>query len=517
MSEPEGTPTIILVGGTMTMSDGSVLDSRQPTELENQAQAMRKALTKSWLWWSTVSSLVLPILEGYEPERFALLVGERTVIELATDGTLKRRRLAKLLPGGGSNIKTIWSPTPETLPDGWKQASEVGYEPLQGEAKWRFVLADYQVQYLVQELNPAVIVVTDESHLADSPYPLHWESYSYLKTLASSSDSLVILPHTARTEAVVENYLHWSRRERPEMLPLNPEPTPYDPDAPPELERFLQPVVVAADFGVTGLVENGEWRDPADLEAARRLRQARYDLQIGIWDLARNPVLRSTLLESAPVAPAPAAPAVLPSDAVERTNQRVAGIVAKRAHDKAMHGKNWPEIKQTLLRSLEPLGWVATPGRQYDENLDLGLTEPLRIWVEGDDRPLVTLRLVVSRDGTELHARTPMHGEARIDEYVQQPARLPEFEKLAADNLNPKKLNADDVVVWTAAGGWGDDSCNIDWNEVALAIAERTPRWTDLFHDLTEIYREARPRHFSSRGPLAVAYVSYRPDDIRRG
>ena len=76
-------------------------------------------------------------------------------------------------------------------------------------------------------------------------------------------------------------------------------------DRAPDPIAYTCPVPVQADFTVTGLVQNGEWQDPSDLEAARSLLQASDDLKIGIWDLVGNATLRRTLLEAVPSAPPP--------------------------------------------------------------------------------------------------------------------------------------------------------------------------------------------------------------------
>lgn len=72
---------------------------------------------------------------------------------------------------------------------------------------------------------------------------------------------------------------------------------------------------------MTGLIKDGLWQDPSDLEAARALLQARFDLRIGIWDLASNPTLRKTLLDGQPSTPAPADPVPIPNAAAGRARR----------------------------------------------------------------------------------------------------------------------------------------------------------------------------------------------------
>lgn len=104
-SERSGGPTVILIGGLMTLEGGEELDSRQPTEGDPRSKVMGRSLGESLTWWMTASSLIDAILDNEGPEAFALVNGRRTVVELKPDGNLRRVKLQSLLQGGVGTVR----------------------------------------------------------------------------------------------------------------------------------------------------------------------------------------------------------------------------------------------------------------------------------------------------------------------------------------------------------------------------------------------------------------------------
>lgn len=98
-------------------------------------------------------------------------------------------------------------------------------------------------------------------------------------------------------------------------------------------------------------------RDAADLDAAMTFVKSRYDLNLGLWDLARDPALRETLLEREAIAPPSAAPTVVPGELVAKATEKAtepreaeaAELDGRRRHHQAV----WP----TLSRE----GWHIPP------------------------------------------------------------------------------------------------------------------------------------------------------------
>ena len=100
LSEVRGSlPTVVLVGGTLTLSDGSRIDSRQRLKDASTARAVRGALVASSDWWATVASLVVPSLDDTHGG-FAL-ADSHSVTRVARDGSVRTiRRSRTFYPRG---------------------------------------------------------------------------------------------------------------------------------------------------------------------------------------------------------------------------------------------------------------------------------------------------------------------------------------------------------------------------------------------------------------------------------
>jgi len=271
------------------------------------------------------------------------------------------------------------------------------------------------------------------------------------------------MPHTHRSEQLLRGYSAWTQAGRPRGRRTQPAWTSgWDTTAAPDPLRYTCPVPVTAAFQVTGLVQRGGWQDPADLEAARSLLQARYDVKIGIWDLVKNPTLRRTLLAAPPAQQAPSAAAPIPSAAAHRAGRRVkeavearttasAALAAVTERLQALHAAGWELARQDLCR--------------------LPLTEPLHLWPDDDPYPLVTLNLRISKRQAKIDVFTTMYRDLDITEYVH--ARQALFASIAAPDECPLDTGSWPVL-WRAPGGWDDD---VDWEKRALALARRTGEW----------------------------------------
>jgi len=115
-------PSIVLVGGQMTVDDGSSLDSRQVIDGDEQAEMTLRTLASSQLWWKAAISVVKPMLDSAGPDAFALVLGTRTVMEVRADGSTHRTRLRSLLPGGTSDAEVIRSGVRQPLAEGYEKA-----------------------------------------------------------------------------------------------------------------------------------------------------------------------------------------------------------------------------------------------------------------------------------------------------------------------------------------------------------------------------------------------------------
>jgi hypothetical protein len=334
----------------------------------------------------------------------------------------------------------------------------------------------------------------------------------------------IVVPHTHATSVYLDGYVEWVADNRPENAPG---PTfsrdIYDPT------RLSKAVPVAADFRVTGVLQEGNWVDPAPLEAARLLLEARFDLKLGIWDLVINDVLRSTLLKETPIEAPPTAPAA-----------RTAGAIERQEALRSRSGSRSAFLAETaaLVGSLAASGWTSSlPGVLGED--PFRRTLPLAIAPDCDDaeararhpsmRPgktVLWLQYVMHRDNpsgstVELLVPPPLSSLARqiFDPFFDE--HLPELEKIAKPYpvFNPylqrlrnrsakskgvsRRARTSDraAISYEVMRSYLPDRKAINaykamgeknwWSGHIADIAERTPAWIDVFAPLAQQCREA--------------------------
>jgi hypothetical protein len=464
-------PTVILIGGPMTADDGTMLDSRQPMDGDPSCQVIRSGLAGSLLWWITAASVISSILDTAGEDAFALIIGTRSVIELRQDGTLKRVSLRSFLPGGTANVGLVRS-AEQALPDRYTPVpaspfgdvnGTLGVDRGQAGRRWRFFNGnEFYLPHAGPLIAPAVIIDTSKSLMDGAEVNTRQlENLHYARLLGSNT--VLVLPHTHRAEALITAYHKWTARRwyGPSGAQADAQ---WDPDAPPDPIRYTELVPIQADFRITGLSHAGTWQNPADLEAARRLLQARYDLKIGIWDLARNPVLRRTLLQATPVPATPARTAPVPAAAARRAQRRLTAALQEEA-----------AIRQALA-PLHEQGWEDHgPG-----SLRLPLT-PLFPWWDGP-QTLVWLHLSVMARQAQVTGFALLYNHPDIDIAAYAQAREQILSRIAA----PGEFFVNDwlPVLWREAGGSAD---HIDWQARASQLTCRTEQWTKIFGELCAI------------------------------
>jgi hypothetical protein len=481
-------PTVVLIGGPMTADDGTMLDSRQAVDGDPSSQVTRSGLAGSLLWWITVASVISPILDSAGDDAFALIIGNRSVTELRQDGTLKRTSLRSFLPGGTGNVELIrsadqplparYTPVPES-PFGYVNGI-LGVDRGQAGRRWRFFNGnEFYLPHAGPLIAPAVVIDTSKS-LMDGAEVNARQLENLHRARFLSGNMVLVLPHTHRAEALITAYHRWTARRwyGPSGEQADAQ---WNPDAPPDPIRYTDLVPIQADFRITGLSHAGTWQDPADLEAARRLLQARYDLKIGIWDLARNPVLRRTLLQATPVPDAPAETTPVPAAAARRAQRRVTTAL----DEKAARRQALAEIAAHLTPLYEQ-GWEDEgPGF-----LRLPLT-PAFPWWDGP-QTLVSLQLMIMSRQTEVTGFALLYNHPDIDiaAYVQASEQI--LSRIAAPGEFSAKRSH--PVLWREAGGSAD---RIDWQARAGQLVRRTEKWTQIFGELCtisiEIMNGARP------------------------
>jgi hypothetical protein len=466
---------VILIGGRMVVDDGSELDSRQRIDEDPLSHVMRTSLATSQLWWRTVESVVTPILTSAGEDAYALILGARSTVQLRLDGTLKRTRLQSFLPGGTTAVDVIWANNLKTLPEGYKRHQVPDQSWCSVAVKmgvprrrwWFFNGMDAYIGYVADRLDPAVIIDTSDYLFQGSDEAI---SFSFqlgrLQQRRLTAKVALIMPHTYRAQELVESYRNWDNAfSYPGPENYNAAPGGWAPLP----VQSVCPIPIEADFKVTGLLERWSWRDPADLEAARKLIQTRFDLKLGIWDLVRNPILCRTLLESAPVVAPPPETATIPAGAARRSD-------AKRATD--LHDRKAQRAALEKLVELSDCGW--------EESSTGCLRRPLTdefIRYEGAEAdPLVWLSLELLKRQVKVTAFAILynHQDIQVADYIR--AREDTFRRIAL----PGSLTLREVhpVIWGEAGGWADE---VDWQVRARDLARRTEAWIIAFQKLCDI------------------------------
>lgn len=474
----------------MELSDGSEFDSRQEIEADAGSETARRALAGSWLWWDTVTSVVLPILEYDAPDAFALVVGQKSTLDFKPDGSLRRSRLRGMLPGGVGSISIARSAWNEPVPADHEKVAKIlnwnrevmGSVGIQvdrdDQSRWRFLKGNSTASYLRwagEALNPTVFVNTESFFGGDARiHPLYLEAIDDYWLI--SKRVVLVLPHTDRVQQVLDAWIKWAHDGRPELRA--PEPadfTPWTPETPPDPHEYTQPIPVSAEFHVTGLIENEVWQDASRLEAARRLLQARFDLKLGIWDLVNNDALRETLLEETHTPPRPPTKVLVPQAVMDRAIQ----AVDRRMEQRRSTAAAVKRVRNELRPLLDGCGW------QLDESggWTLPLTRPYVFWGEEDLKPLIFLILNIEKRRTRVYASTSLVNDGiDVGEYLRLRGS-----SHTGDDKGPASpaLLSEWPVGWSVMSGW---------DEVGRALAERTPAWIELLQGLlrpsVRAYRE---------------------------
>jgi hypothetical protein len=374
------------------------------------------------------------------------------------------RNLARLRGSGGADLGSVGVRFDEPTP------------------RWCFVDGnEYWLRLVGNHLGARVIVDTtgELPACADSAFYTEAISIEYGAPCGPQRPQMVVVPDTARMRDRVNAYLAGGPPKTPEV-DTRAAAAPYVPGAPRDAADFLRFPVVRAECNVSGLLQAGQWEDAACLEAARMLVLKRFDLKLGLWDLALNPVLRSTLLDSLPVRRAPKEPVQAPAHARKRAERRAENATARReAAQRAVR-----EVTAALQQELASFGWsIDDRGR-----LCLPLTEPLSNWPGGSEHPLVFLRMEVNKSSVRVLVWHQFYNDLDIKDFIEK--RRETFEAVAL--LPPSTKYS--VSLWTANIGWGD--ADVDWSSTAKAIAERTKRWVGLLADFVASCRKVRRARF---------------------
>lgn len=467
----------------MCLEDGSTVDSRQSVQLDSSGEAMRKAVAGSLHWWLTVSSIVTRVLANRGDGSFALIIGGRSVLRLEADNTTKRTSLMKLLPGGVGTVSLVRSPLSDPLPEGYLEAEKlvaagqlvgsVGFRLVTAGKKWYFLDGnEYYLRHAGPSIAPAVLVDTSAHH----------RQFEDLEAGRLFSD-LLILPHTSQNQLCLDRYAQWRSGKRVAASPSTDHASRWDPNRPPDPIEYTFPVVVSAQFGITGYFRDGQWQDPSGPEAARSLLESRFNLKIGFWDLVNNGVLRRSLLKEIPQAPLASGMVTLPQGATDRAAKTVEAAVK----EKRLEAEGLEKAEDQLLRALNGDWKHFRPGE-----IRLELTERICRWPGDEPCPLVSINVAVLKRRTQASLSISLYNQVDLNSYVREHAgalqRIAEYwegEGIDAEMGQP--------ILWRVQGGWGDE---VSWEHRAKALTEMSRQWRLELQTLCDACRGALAQRF---------------------
>ena len=447
-------PTIVLVGGLLTLEDGSEVDSLQRTTDAATARAVHKALIGAAEWWSAVVSVVIPTLDDGQGG-FAL-ADVATIARVSPDGRTRRLRFPRYpRPLGGED----YIHNSRTLDEARKRARAARKKT--GVGAGHTSVPDHSWP-------PRVRIRTT--------LDLAWA------VRASAGTQLLILPDTIQVRERVRALLDPGGADVGAAV----ERVPWDDPG-----RHLRLPTNRARCRVSGLVLAGQWCDPSGLEAARQLVLARFDLRVGLWDLALNPVLRATVLDSAPSSlPIPEAPAEAPAVARRRAAQEVGGVAG--ALFATLDATGWKLNGSILQHPIVGRGDERRAEQHPHPHLRL-LVDPHRLrilaWHSHFNRFDINAFVVARRADFDGIAALPIR--RRISPASAR--TLAKFRKPGDVVYEADRLLADTrwVLLWVADKGWSD--LDADWSAIAAPIAERTSRWVALLADAVALALGVEP------------------------
>ena len=493
-------PTIVLIGGQLTLTDGSQVESRQHASDERTAQALQAALTGSVEWWSTVSSIVVPTLDDTEGG-FAVIVGRRLLTRPTFDGETRRSVLRKLLRGTVGSVSVMRSRPGEPLPAGYRSLARLhtsrgddmgslGVRFDEPTPRWCLVDGnEYYLRLIADYLGARVLIDTTGELLstcAGVPPDTGTLSIEYRVAAPSHRLQFVVMPDTVRIRERIDARLLGRQSPDARAVDTRAAPVPYVPGEPRNPADFLRFPVVHTECNVSGLLRAGQWDDAAGLEAARMLLLNRFNLKLGLWDLALNPVLRSAVLEPEPQRQVPAQPARAPAHAWKQAEREAQRATGRREDARRAVG----QVIAALQHGLTSLGW------SVDENgrLSLPLIEPLSNWPGAPEYPLVVLRIEVNKTTVRVVVWQWFYNNLDISDFIDK-----RREAFAAVALLPaSRKDPSCKPLWSTNIGWGN--ADADWSDTAKAIAQRTNQWVTLLGGFIDSCRKLQHARSTSQG-----------------
>lgn len=458
MSAGRPGPTIVLIGGQVTLDSGATLDSRQPLVADEWDVVLRSALGSSEAWWAFAKEFVdITLAQHAQTDAWALAWLDKTLKRARADGTFTRVRPRSFLGGAGN------------LLDAPLQAGSSSFRSDSVSSRYRLLPNLLRFDDLVGP-PPSVVVGGFHTTYEDGTDLVGERPVDYFAS--RWPEAVIVLPHTPIVEKKVRQVLQGPQRPEWKIGRLaeqthSAESRRYAAAAERvDSLRRADSFIVSHDLHVTFWAEAGVVRDPVDLNAALTFVKSRYDLDLGLWDLARDPVLR-TLLQREEQPRTATSAASVPSGlrrkadlaASARQDAKAAELEGRRRH----HDAIWP--------ILSGLGWQVPPWQSEGQSyrLSFGPWVP-SLYTEGEDTPGLYLSLAILKRQAVLS--------------LLEPARTGRTDQFLRDNA---------AVIESVTGSTPEADKQAAWRMPDLGYASSPQSWADRLETLQVLVERLDP------------------------
>lgn len=396
---------IILIGGEVTLNSGATFDTRQAIEGDEWDFTLREAMGSSEAYWRKAKEVADILLNQSPVENpWALVWAKKALKQPRPDGTFKRMQTAKFFDD--AVVLTDRQYRVEGAAD--------ALDASRAQSRYRIVPHPYVFSIRTQH---EPLIFAGSFHTASDDGLEMVGMRPVTEVLTRWPGATLVLPHTPLIESKVRKAVEWFRKgsrplqrdwfrlsETPRYKPQHDRFRAAFEEA--EALRKAQPFVIEDDLRFTFWVDAGTIRDPADLEAAYTFVASRYDLHFGLWDLARDELLRNSLLDPEPVPEREATPITLPADHAElvkeRAKERELAERTEKEARRAVHDRIWPVLKPSGWQPYKRVDWGTSYLRAYAElSYAGGGSFPLVHFVLEIHKKQATLRLAAHTRGGE--------------------------------------------------------------------------------------------------------------------
>ena len=492
MSNEHIAPSIILIGGRITLDTGAQLDTRQLLEGDEWDFILRSAVGGSEAFWRRAKEIADLIMDASEEESpWAMAWVNKTVKRPKADGSFSRTRTVALLDNA-----------PHLIYDDAEKVAKRSEE-----SRYRIFPYILRFDEITNQPAPAAFIGACHTTYEDGTDLVGLRPIDEI--LWPWPGTVLILPHTPLIENKVARALAWHRTGRPKPdrdrygdMGLAEQTHPHESasfvdalEKTAEL-RAADPHIIDHDLRVTYWLDQGVERSPQEFEAALDFTKARYDLDIGFWDLARDPVLRATLLDPADPSRPSSETVEVPTEVVESGQQKAADAAQKKQVEadarSLLHTKIWSH--------LESQGWAVPkwkqPGTEY--RYPLGpLLDSLHPDGESESALFFAITIHKNQATLNLYAVTRIHAS---EVFLEENSAL--VEAITGRSPEPDK----NVVYRIAKGGWSGDP-DI-WDEALLLIKKcvdvLVPNIDSLIDAAVAFRKEQLGRSYTDLGEIVI-------------